>query len=97
MLFLIVFILKTMEKINNNRKIKQEEQMKTEQTMKVNLTLDQEFYDKIKLQADGRHLKVATYIKQQLRYMMADEVPAGTTDSEHSDDNLISKKLNHGK
>ena len=86
-----------MKKINNNRKIKQEEQMKTEQTMKVNLTLDQEFYDKIKLQADGRYLKVATYIKQQLRYMMTNDVPARTTDSEHSDDNPISKNLNHEK
>ena len=78
--------------INNNYK-KNDETMKTEQTMKVNLTLDQEFYNQIKSLADSQYLKVATYIKQQLKYMLAD-VPAGTTDSEQSDDNLMYNPLN---
>jgi len=69
--------------------------MKTENTMKVNLTLEQDFYDQIKSMADKRYLKVATYIKQQLKYMMADHVPAGKTDSEHSDDNLMFNPLNN--
>lgn len=93
LLFLDRIYDKTMKMINNTD-FKNKDTMKTEETMKVNLTLDQDFYNQIKSLADSRYLKVATYIKQQLKFMLADnDVPVGTTDSEQSDDNLMCNPL----
>ena len=71
-----------------------ENTVKTEQTMKVNLTLDRIFYDQIKSMADKRYLKVATYIKQQLKYALANTA-VRTQDTD--DHNLMFNPLNNDK
>ncbi|MFC2126475.1 hypothetical protein ACFLU5_16925 [Bacteroidota bacterium] len=76
------------------KKLKQHEQVR------LNLTMERDFYEIIKKQAQDSYLKVTAFVVQHLKKtLLPQPIASGQpeADSVNTDDNLISNSLNYGK
>ena len=67
---------------------------KEDERVRLNLTLEKEFYQLIKERAEENYLKVTAFIVQHLKKtLLSQPIISVTTDSDsdHSDDNIISR------